>query len=120
MEKNSAGKVKVIDILDEDKLYRRIHRLQKKNNGKISSGAFITRPHPLSIDIAKLTTPLKSLSNYPDHSLASLITIIVRAIGLDVCHDPESENYAHGLIKGKINKKKAKKLAESASFVIKK
>lgn len=106
--------------MDDDELYRRIHPSQQKNNGKISSGAFKTRPHPLSIDIAKLTTPLKSLSNHPDYWLASLITRIVRHIGLDACHDPKPGNYSHGVIKGKINKTKAKKLAKSASLVIKK
>lgn len=118
--KSSAEKVKIIDILDEDELYRRIHPWQKKNNGKISSGAFITKPDPLSIDIAKLTTPIKTLSNYPGHLLVSLITKFVRSIGLDAFHIPRPENYAHGLIKGKINKTKARRLAESASLVIKK
>jgi len=120
MIKSSAEKVKIVDILDEDELYRRIHPSWQKNNGKISSGAFITKPHPVSIDIAKLTTPIKTLSNFPDHWLVSLITKIVRSIGLDACHNPRPENYAHGLIKGKINKTKARRLAESASLVIKK
>jgi hypothetical protein len=119
MAKSSAKRLKIIDILDEDELYRRIHPNWKKNNGRISSGAFKTKTPPLSVDVAKLTTPEKSLSNCSNYWLASIVTKLVRSLELDARHEPKLENYAHGIIEGNITPSKAKRLASNATTVIK-
>ena len=108
---------RIIEVLDNDELYRRINSLHQLENGKISSGAFKHR-RPLSVDIAKLTTPENSLSNHTDCWLSVIMTGFVRSLELKVYHRPKNNNYAHGEIEGKINKVKARKLARSARLVI--
>jgi len=118
MSERIKNTIKIIDIEDDDDLYRRIHPHFQKENGKISSAVFKQRNPYLSIDVAKLTTPEKSLANYPDFGLASIVTKSVRNLSLEVYHQPKIDSYAHGIIEGNITDATAKKLTNYARLVI--
>jgi hypothetical protein len=104
-------------IEDEDQLYRRVFPGFLKNHGRISSAAFKTKGD-LSVDIARLTTPHKSLYGYPDHGLSTLSALTFRKEdNLEIYHVPTSCNYAHALVYGKITEAMAKRIASSAKLV---
>ena len=113
----NVPKDNIVEILDADVLFRRVVSYWVNGAGNISSAVFYSRSGPLSIYIAKLTTPKKILDKFSEYKLSSVVTKFVRSLELDAVHDPLDDDYAHGLIVGKINKSKAKKLAKSARLV---
>lgn len=120
MSERIKNRINKVNILDKDELYRRIHPNHHINE-RISSAAFrSTRAYCISVDIAKLTTPKKSIGNHIGYWLSSILAGFVRGLELDVHHDPEPENYAHGMIEGNITKAKSKKLAKEATIILRK
>ena len=107
--------MRVQEIADADDLYRRIHPLQVRD-GRPTSAAF-TDPE-LSVDLAKLTTPQPSLSDYASHGLASIIAGHARSLRQEVFHNPVESNPAHALVKGKKTPSIAKSLARSAKWEV--
>jgi len=106
----------LVEILDEDWLYRRLHPACIKQNGTVSSVAFKTNNFPdgqASVDLAKLTTPIESVNRYGkgQRKLGQLQADGPRALGLDVVHDPLEDNHAHSLIRGVNSPALCKKLA---------
>lgn len=106
----------MVEILDEDWLYRRLHHACIKKDGTVSSIAFMTNNFPderSSVDLAKLTTPMDSVNRdgKGHRKLGQLQASGPRALGLDVVHDPLEENHAHSLILGADTKANCKKLA---------
>ena len=113
-------------IPDEEFLYRGVHHTQVKEDGTISSGAFVsgTNPHP-SIDRSSLTTPEESLARKPSSvALARLTAGAVRERTVGVKGDPKPENPAHALIIRDPRcvhsawKRVAKHLADACSWAI--
>lgn len=117
MTNDEAGQSQVIAILSEDSLYRRIHPSFKKN-GKVSTAIFKQRDPHLSVDVAKLTTPECCLAGYQNHGLAGILAGFVRQLSLNAYHEPLPDNYAHGIVEGKITDGIAKKLALSADLIV--
>lgn len=108
-----------IEILDDDELYRRIHPNFWKPDGTVSSAMFKQRGGDgLSVDFAKLTTIDQTLDGYSSFGLASIAVRVPRQLELEVLHDPLPDNYAHGIVSGKITESKAKKVARSARIVV--
>lgn len=110
------------EILDEDWLYRRLHAACIKNDGTISSIAFMTNNFPdeqASVDLAKLTTPVESVNRdgKGHRKLGQLQAGGPRALGLDVVHDPLEYNDAHSLILGADSKAMCRKLARLVQVV---
>jgi len=105
------------EIEDEDELYRRIHPDWIKSCGKISSAAFKQKTPDLSVNIARLTTPEKTLYGYPRHGLGSLPAGTFRIEKLEIYHVPVSCNYAHAIVYGKITDAMAKRVADSAKLI---
>lgn len=118
MSVHETKPVTIIEISDEDQLYRRIFPLHIKENGQVSSAAFKSKDPKLSVDVAKLTTPKKSLLSYPQHGLASIIAGFCRKLSQKVYHDPLPENLAHGIVEGKKTDSIAKKIALCAILII--
>ena len=117
---------KTEDIIDSDNLLRRIliHPDNFKDDNTVSSGSFKLRrlkngniENGLSVDIERLTTYEKSIIDRKKFRLYSIEAVYVRDLELTPIHDPLPENYAHALIKGKITKGKARKLAASAKKI---
>jgi len=107
--------MEVQEIADADALYRRIHPSQVKE-GRPSSAAFNNAE--LSVDLARLTTPERSLMGYPLHGLASITAGDARFLKQTVIHDPLETNPAHALVKGHKTLRIAKSLALSAKWEV--
>ncbi len=112
----------VVEILDEDWLYRRLHSACIKHDGTVSSVAFMTNKFPdnqASVDLAKLTTPTESVNRdgVGHRKLGQLQAGGPRALGLDVVHDPLEDNHAHSMILGADSKAMCKKLARLVQVV---
>jgi len=91
-------------ILDDDDLWRRVHRVHivadaKTEGGfRLSSGAFTDLQ--LSVDVAKDTTAEKCLERYPEHSLVAFRAGLARSLNQIVTYAPEPQNPAHALVVG--------------------
>jgi hypothetical protein len=112
----------VVEILDEDWLYRRLHAACFKKDGSISSVAFMTANFPdeqASVDLARLTTPEESVNREGRgrRKLGQLQALGPRVLGLEVVHDPLDGNDAHSLILGANSKAMCRKLARLVEVV---
>ena len=112
-------------IADDDWLYRRIHEPHVRPDGTVTRGVFYRRgnkPDPyISVDMARLTTPMETLQRGPPHGrwgVAELAARTPRAEGFTVRHQPEPENYAHAKIEGDNTKAKCTRLAEGTRVVL--
>ncbi|MBZ0168327.1 MAG: hypothetical protein K8F29_02645 [Kofleriaceae bacterium] len=105
--------MEVEEIADNDELYRRIHPLQVKD-GRPTSAAF--KDPEMSVDVARVTTPQRVLSEYSSHGLASITAGYARSLEQDVFHDPVENNPAHAIVKGNKPPRIAKSLARSAKW----
>ena len=116
-------------IENSELLYRRINPDQVKLDGGISSSAFQNDHFPpissgafndpeLSVDRAKLREPRETISNFKDRGVASIVAGFARELDQQVLADPLPDNKAHALVKGKKTKSIARKLAQSAKWVI--
>jgi len=93
----------VVDIDDDDDLYRRVVPYHIKPNLQVSSAAFKDKRGPLrrfSVDLARLTTPEESLRPMPHFRLIAFRALTPRRLGFTVTHEPESGNYAHCNVEG--------------------
>ena len=97
-----------IEIKDDDVLYRRIFRLWRDDPFVMPTAYMIPKtedtPDPeLSVDLARLTTPAKTLSDGPPgFGLGELTVGDVRELGFTVRYKPDLErgNLAHCVIEG--------------------
>lgn len=115
----SAG---IETITPGDSLYRRFLHWYLKDDGTISSSAFMSRKKPdpeLSVDLARLTTPEKTRASHLDMGVAEIAASVPLDMGLTVKHAPEHDNYAHCLIMGLKTKIQCRMLAEKASIRLK-
>jgi hypothetical protein len=112
LEKGFGEKVE-----DEHELYRRVHPDWIKSSGKISSAAFKQKTPDLSVNIARLTTPEKTLYGYPRHGLGSLLATTFRIENLEIYHVPVSCNHAHAIVYGKITGPMAKRISDSTKLI---
>ena len=133
------SEISKIEILPEHNLLRRYVYPNPpkitliKDDGTICSTCFHLRPgeEGISVDIEHLTTYEKAIVDTTKHRLLRLNAGDVQALDLTTEHDPiaidteqepvngsthqlQYDNYAHALIKGKIDKKIPKKLAALA------
>jgi hypothetical protein len=108
----------LVDVADDDGLYRRIVHYFVLDDGRVSSAAFKDqrgKPDPsISVDIARLTTPEACLAHAPNTSfrLGALLAAVPRALGFVVRHDPLPDNHSHALILGDNSAAKCRRLAE--------
>ena len=87
----------MVEIHDDDWLYRRLHAACFKKDGSVSSVAFMTNNFPdgqASVDLARLTTPEASVNREGKgrRKLGQLQARGPRALGLEVVHDPLDDN----------------------------
>ena len=93
----------IIDILDEDDLYRRVSSFWIKESQKLSSGAFqnSSGTEDMSVDLGRLTTPELTASVKEGCGVASFSAGLARLNKQKVLHTPMLENYAHSSVIGK-------------------
>ncbi len=115
----------VIEISDDDQLYRRlITRFHINPDGTVNSAAFKGRnwkPDPsISADLAKLTTPEQCLAHAgrDGFSIGVLLARVPRTLGFTVRHAPEPDNDAHALIEGKNDRSTCRLLAEATIVML--
>lgn len=111
------------EVADSDKLYRRIAPGHATAEGDVLSQAFKYRGKPadrVSINLARLsnTDATAMRDEKPGSGVGELTAGAVRAIGLDVRHEPLPENYAHALILGAKTNSHCKQLARATKIVI--
>ncbi len=116
------------EITDLDFLYRRFYILDEpkytgfwklENGRKIpSSAAFKTKPNEngLSVNIAALTTPEKTVGDALSFGVAEISASIPLSLGFECVHDIQPDNEAHALILGD-TKSIAKKLSKAVTQV---
>lgn len=106
-------------ILNHDELYRRVPDFWIKENS-ISSAAFqnTSNTDDMSVDLARLTSPIETVSEYPDCGVASFLAGNARNLGQQVLHDPVPQNLAHSTVRGKKNSRIRKKLAECSKIIL--
>lgn len=112
----------MVEILDVDWLYRRLHAACFKKDGSVSSVAFMTNNFPdgqASVDLARLTTPEESVNREGKgrRKLGQLQARGPRDLGLKVIHDPLADNDAHSLILGATTKGMCRQLARLVEVV---
>lgn len=111
-------------IHDQDRLLRRVWYPDPsyvREDMTVTSLAFKLRKSKaetgLSVDIERLTTFQKSITDISKFRLFVLIAGQVRSLGLTCEHKPEHDNYAHAEITGNISNGIASILAKSAVFI---
>ncbi len=112
----------MVEIRDDDWLYRRLHAACIKKDGSVSSVAFMTNSFPdaqASVDLARLTTPEESVNREGKgrRKLGQLQARGPKYLGLDVVHDPLDDNIAHSLILGATTKDICRRLAKLVEIV---
>ena len=107
-------------ILDHDELFRRILDDWIQENGNISSAAFknTSNADDMSVNLARLTTPKETISEYPHCGVASFLAGFARELGQKVLHDPILDNIAHSTVRGKKTKSIRKKLAKGSTVIL--
>ena len=106
-----------IQLVDADLLYRRLALSGHfAPDGNVASNAFKRdgRPDPeISVDLARLSTVEASLARAgrPGFCLGELKVGEVRALGLNVTHEPTDENPSHTCIRGNTRRETCTKLA---------
>lgn len=107
-------------IADADDLHRRLAP-GWVTGGVVNSAAFKRNGVPddeVSVDLARLTTPEKTLQDRPDFGIGNIVAGAVRRCGFDAVHDPLEENPAHSLIRGNTSKAGCRLLAEQMVVII--
>lgn len=109
----------VLDIYDDDELYRRIPLYWIKPSGNPSSAAFqnTTGTDDMSVDLGKLTTPEKTASAKEDGCVASFYASLARKNEQEVIHTPMVENYAHSSVRGKKTQSIRRKLVKGSRII---
>ena len=121
-------------VLDNDELYRRIPPIlynldiadyyQKKNHLPSSVFKPCCKGQTLSVNVARLTTIKKTLSDHKGFALASIIAGSIRELQengegkLDIIHTPNDDNEAHADIIGNITKVQSKAMANKAKVIV--
>ena len=128
MAESEGAEPVIVEIDDEDELYRRLAS-DHVTNGEINSAAFKYQGQPrsstpvyqsISVDLAKLTTQEETLgrAHRPGFGLGVLVAGEPRLLGFSVRHDPEPEHEAHSLIEGANDREKCRRLAEATRILV--
>ena len=113
-----------VEIREEDILYRRLSPNHiNKATQEVVSNAYKLNGEPdreISVDLAKLTTPAKSLAcvkDRPGFRIGALLVKDVQSLGLTVQYAPLPDNPAHCVIKGNTTRQTCKLLAEKTKLI---
>ena len=102
------------------KLLRWLHPGQFNwEENRATSAAF--KDEQMSVDILCLTTTEESYNRAKKIGKNAVVSIkaqLAMEKGLEICHAPREDNYAHGLVIGKKTKSIAKFLAENSKVEI--
>ena len=123
-----ADGVDIVEIQDEDELYRRLAS-DWVTNGEVNSAAFKDKGKPrsgtpvplsISVDLARKTTPQESAARAvtAGMGLGVLLAETPRSHGLAVVHSPRRGHDAHSSINGAFTKAISHLLAESTNILI--
>ncbi len=112
----------MLELSDDDYLYRRLSPHHLRADGTVNSSAFKTGKGfdaAISVDLASMiNSPEDALKIRPGFGLGALRIGDVRALGPTVHRDPLPENPAHCLIEGMGSKDQARSLADKTRVLI--
>ena len=114
--------VEIIEIKNEDRLLRRAFYKDPsyvRDDMTVTSFAFKLRKgeEGLSVDIERLTTYEKSITDAERFRLFAITANDVRSVGADCIHKPVEDNYAHAEILGTNLNKTSSQLAKLSVFI---
>ncbi len=120
---NEDDALEVVAISDDDELYRRLYPTYIKDDGTVSSAAYMDRrrrpDHSISVDLARLSTPEATQARGGSGFRIGVIRCgVARDLDFSVRHAPEVDNRAHSLIEGQNTKQKCYELARATSVVL--
>ena len=131
MAESEGADLSVVDIGDDDQLYRRLHPVHFNPDGTVNSNAFKQGGKPrsstpkylrISVDLAKLTTAADAVGRAPKTGFGLGVLLAreprARPLSLSVAHDPQKDNPAHSLIKGAYIRETCRRLADATHVVI--
>ncbi len=72
----------------------------------------------MSVNLARLTTPEKTISEYPNCGLASFLAGSARKLDQQVLHEPIPDNIAHSTVRGEKTRSIRKKLAKVSTVIL--
>src|SRR5690242_10610171 len=116
---NKEEENEIVQISDDDLLYRRFHPKSLRRDGNITSAAYIRHKEKkpdseISVDLARKTTPESTLeaADPPIFGLGELRVGDVRNLGFTVRYAPSRGNKAHCIIEGVKTEMDCRRLAE--------
>ena len=104
------------EVSESDDLRRAVHLLQIDDNGEPTSAALKSKE--LSLDVASLCTLEATRKRFPSKAIAILACKAFRELSYFPLHDPQPDNVAHAIVRGKIRDSAARKLAASIKVMI--
>lgn len=117
------NQLEIIQIEDEDDLYKRLPKGFVGPNKEVRSVAYKVNGIPdneVSVDLAKLTSPEDSVRRDRGRGfgLGTLKASYPRSLNFNVIHRPLTENYSHSQIEGNNSKALCRLLAENTTVII--
>lgn len=109
----------VVEIFNEDEIYRRFLLYWVKPNGNLTSAAFqnTTGTDDMSVDLGRLTTPEKTASVKEGCGVACFYASLARKNKQEVLHTPVVNNYAHSSVRGKKTRSIRRELAKGSKII---
>lgn len=117
-----VANARLVEIDDDDLLFRRLASHQVNRDGTVNSSAFKRAgvyDAEISVDVAKLTDPRTSVdrAGRAGFRLGAMHARDPRALGFTVEHAPEPGNDAHALLKGRNDQETSRALAHTVRLV---
>jgi hypothetical protein len=116
-----------VSIGDDERLLHRIRPVDvvldsETGQRRPASSSFRSKSNIISVDLASLTTPEKSLANYLHHALVEIEVGTVRSLGCKVVRDPLPDNPSHALLygsgpEGRMTKSQAREIVSRCKWV---
>ena len=103
----------VVELANEDLLWRRIHPNHVRSDMTVKSVAF---NHPeMSVDVARLQRDM-SITLAKGAGVAEFQVSVARDLSQEVRHDPDVDNHAHALVIGDKPRPTREALRDAAHF----
>lgn len=103
----------VVELANEDLLWRRIHPHHVRHDMTVKSVAF--NHSEMSVDVAKLQHDM-SITLAKGAGIAEFEVSVARNLNQEVRHDPGEDNHAHALVIGDKPRQTREALRDAARF----
>jgi hypothetical protein len=112
--------VELVEIADDDELFRRVLPYFIKANNRVSSAAFKKRnkqpDNEISVELGRLSSPVECAQRYGPRGfrVIALTAGSARSLSFEVRHDPLEDCYPHALIVGENDADRCEQLAAAS------